>query len=59
MEDVQIRPGKGAWRLRQPQHNDCPAPSRQSHGLGIDGVETAETEEGSTSESGIAKQQES
>ncbi len=53
LEDVQIWAGKGARRLRQPQHHDRPASSRQSCCLGIDGLETAETEERSTSESGI------
>ena len=53
MEDVQIRAGKGARRLRQPQYYDRPAPSRQSRRLGIDGLETAETEERAASESGM------
>ena len=40
LEDVQIWAGKGARRLRQPQHHDRPASSRGSRRLGIDGVES-------------------
>ena len=53
LEDVQIRAVKGARRLHQPQYHDRPAPSRQSRRLGIDGVETAEAEERTSSKSGI------